>query len=68
MPLSADEELELLHRTFQLFIDDKRRLGDRTAEFTIDGAAYYQVTPGQRTVLMGMAPGEIRKLNGDSDA
>jgi NTP pyrophosphatase (non-canonical NTP hydrolase) len=63
MPLSEDEELELLHRTFQLFIDEADPLGDRTEVFTVDGAAYCRVTPGQRAVLMSAAPEWIRALN-----
>jgi hypothetical protein len=52
-----------LAKTFQEFIDAKIPQEDRTAEFTIDGAAYYRVTPGQRTVLMAMAPAMVRQLN-----
>jgi hypothetical protein len=54
---------ELTRRAFQQFIDAHVPPGWRTAEFTMDGAAYYGVTPGQRTALMAMAGPAIRALN-----
>lgn len=63
--MTPDEERKLLFlcQTFQRCIDDKSTLTARSAEFTIDGAAYYRITPGQRALLMHMAPPHIRALN-----
>jgi hypothetical protein len=55
---------DLLFRTFQEFIDEnKTTLAERTEDFTVDGCAYYRVTPGQREVLMTMAPEAYRRMN-----
>jgi hypothetical protein len=38
-----------------------------TAEFTVDGAAYYCVTPDQRKTLMAMSGDPVRQLNQDTE-
>jgi hypothetical protein len=56
--------VEELARTFQAFIDSPEALdAERNAEFTIDGAAYYRITPAQRRELMALAPDDIIALN-----
>lgn len=60
---NGDEEYELLAKTLREFTADKNVLAPRTETFTLDGAAWYRVTPGQRTVLMGLAPMDIWRLN-----
>jgi hypothetical protein len=55
--------MELLARTFREFISAPEILAPRTETFTLDGAAWYRVTPGQRTVLMAMAPAAVWNLN-----
>jgi len=55
------DETKALRRVFQKFIDSKS--GRKSDTFTIDGAAYYHVTPEQRRILMRMAPQNIRDLN-----
>ena len=55
-----------LRKTFQGFVDDNAALDDwsvLTEEFTIDEAAYYKVTKDQKSVLIGLAPEKIRKMN-----
>ena len=52
-----------LRRKFQQFIDADVPAAERTAEFTIDGAAYYKITRAQRKILMEMAPEDVRKAN-----
>lgn len=60
---NGDEEYELLAKTLREFTADKDVLAPRTETFTLDGAAWYPVTPGQRTVLMGLATPAVWTLN-----
>lgn len=60
----ADEaRTDLLCQAFQACIDGPEPAAERTAEFTIDGAAYYRVTPAQRTALLVMATRRVWNLN-----
>lgn len=59
--------LDLLARTFQGYIDSSEPDSLRTAEFTVDGAAYYRITPSQYAQLMSVAPADIRKLNTEQE-
>ena len=52
-----------LTRVFQGFIDADSPAEARTEHFTIDGAAFYRVTPGQWRELMTLAPPDIAALN-----
>jgi hypothetical protein len=52
---AAEARLDALLCAFQGCIDGPEPGAERTAQFTIDGAAYYAVTPGQRTALMIVA-------------
>lgn len=56
-----------LFQVFQHFIDGQAPASARTAEFTVDGAGFYAITPGQRRILLAIAPPAIRSLNNDLD-
>jgi hypothetical protein len=55
--------MDALCQAFQAAIDGPEPAAARTAQFTVDGAAYYAVTPGQRTALMVLAPWRVWNLN-----
>lgn len=56
--------MDRLRRTFQAFIDDQLvPPGERIVWFTIDAAAYYQVTPLQAVALLALAPADIAAMN-----
>ena len=63
--IAREESMSRLRQALQGFLDLNTRLGHDalTATFTIDGAAYCSVTPGQRRMLMAMAPARIQQLN-----
>jgi hypothetical protein len=66
-----EEQVTTLRQRFQEVIDIHVAQGaagaaDRTGHFTIDGAAWYKVTPGQWRELMTLAPEDIRELNGEN--
>ena len=55
-----------LRRAFQQILDENNARDDQeklTAEFSLDGTAYYKVTPEQKDLLMGMSPPEVREVN-----
>jgi hypothetical protein len=52
---AAEARLDALLCAFQGCIDSPEPAAERTAWFTVDGAAYYAVTPAQRTALMIVA-------------
>jgi hypothetical protein len=51
-----ERKLSRLCRVFQGFIEDGQTPpGERTETFTVDGAAFYRVTPLQLTALLALA-------------
>lgn len=66
-PAKADALLmDALRGLLQGYIGASTPRPERTAMFSVDGAAYYLVTPAQRNVLLEAAPERIRKLNEES--
>lgn len=63
-PAEADAlAMNQVRQALQGYIGDATPREERTAMWSVDGAAYYLVTPGQRKILQAAAPERIRAMN-----